>query len=155
MARWTGPLRLMADSDAPFKVQPDDTPSNSNDKLTAFLHQLKERHIPILRPRSNPNDLPWMRKAKIKRQRKEKWRHWRKFKESQLPRDYDAYKRERNRLVDMTRTAKLQYEKGLIDEMKTNPNVFHGHCRRLFGGRHGASAICFSLPGPARTQRTQ
>ena len=48
-----------------------------------------------------------------------------------MPGDYDAYKMERNRLNDLTREAKCNYEKGLFSDLKGNPNLFHGHCQRM------------------------
>ena len=101
-----------------------------NDKLVECINNVKEKYIPRCKPRSIQHRLPWMRNAKLKTQRSEKWRRWKRFKESGLPRDYDSYKMERNRLKDMTRSAKIKYEKALIADMKTNPNLFHGHCRR-------------------------
>lgn len=47
----------------------------------------------------------------MKAQRSKKWRRWRKFKDSGVPRDYDYYKMERNRLRDITWSAKVKYEK--------------------------------------------
>ena len=82
-----------------------------------------------------------MRNTKLKAQRREKWRRWKKFKDSGLPRDYDFYKMERNRLKDMTRSAKIKYERGLMVDMKTNPNLFHGHCRRSLKSRQGVSNV--------------
>ena len=58
-----------------------------------------------------------------------------------MPRDYDAYKLERNKLGDMVRSAKANYEKGLITDMKENPNLFHGHCRRSLKTKQGVSNV--------------
>ena len=91
-----------------------------NNKLVDYINESKARHIPLCRVKSSQHRLPWMRKAKLKTQRTEKWRKWKRFKESGLPRDYDAYKMERNRLNDMTCSAKIDYERGLIADMKSN-----------------------------------
>ena len=73
-----------------------------NDKLVNFINDLKSKHIPLCRAKSIQHRLPWMRNAKLKSQRAEQWRRWKRFKDSRLPRDYDRYKMERNRLKDMT-----------------------------------------------------
>ena len=67
-------------------------------------------------------------------------------------RDYDAYKMERNRLGDMIRSAKSRYECGLIDDMKDNPNLFHGHCRRSLKTKQGVSNV---MDGSGRLTETE
>ena len=113
-----------------FQLEPDDSPTAMNSKLIQFIDDLKSRHVPQCRPPNRRHRLPWMRSAKLKSQRLEKWRCWQRFKASGLPRDYDAYKMEQNRLGDMIRTAKVGYEQNLIADMRTHPNLFHGHCQR-------------------------
>ena len=41
----------------------------------------------------------------------------------------------------MIRTSKANHEKGLIDDMKENPNLFHGHCRRSLKTKQGVSNV--------------
>ena len=41
----------------------------------------------------------------------------------------------------MTRSAKMKYEKELISDMKSNPNLFHGHVRRSLKTKHGISNV--------------
>ena len=124
-----------------FQFEEEDSPTAMNDKLVRFINNLKDKHIPLCKPRSIQHRLPWMRSAKLKIQRREKWKRWKKFKTSKLPRDYDAYKMERNRLNDMIRSAKINYEKGLIADMKENPKLFHGHCRRTLKTKQGVSNV--------------
>ena len=124
-----------------FQFEEGDSPSTMNDKLVRFINKLKEKHIPLSKPRSIQHRLPWMRSAKLKVQRREKWKRWKKFRTSRLPRDYDAYKMERNRLNDMIRSAKINYEKGLIADMKVNPKLYHGHCRRSLKTKQGVSNV--------------
>ena len=124
-----------------FQFDPVDSPSDMNDKLVECINNLKLKHIPRCKPRAIQHRLPWMRNAKLKRQRAEKWRRWKRFRESRLPRDFDAYKMERNRLNDMTRAAKIEYERGLITDMKANPSLFHGHCRRSLKTKQGVSNV--------------
>ena len=69
-----------------------------------------------------------------------------------MPRDYDAYKMERNRLNDMIRSAKIKYEKGLIDDMKGNPKLYHGHCRRSLKTKQGVSNV---VDGNGRLTQTE
>ena len=101
----------------------------------------KKEHIPLCRPRSNKQRLPWMRCAKIKRQRSRRWRSWNKFKATSLPRDCDAYKFERNRLNDIIREAKRRHEQGLIADLKENPNLYFGHCRRSLKNKQGVANV--------------
>ena len=136
-ADWAG----VKDDLRSFKFEECDSPSIMNDKLVQFINVVKEKHIPLCRPKSIQHRLPWMRNAGLKVQRREKWRWWRTFKRSGLPRDYDRYKMERNRLKDRIRTAKIKYEKGLITDMKTNPNLYHGHCRRSLKTKQGVSNV--------------
>ena len=124
-----------------FRFDPDDSPTVMNAKLTECINDLKVKHIPRCRPKSIQYRLPWMRNAGLKAQRSEKWKRWKKFKETGLPRDYDAYKMERNRLNDMTKSAKIKYERCLITDMKANPNLFHGHCRRSLKTKEGVSNV--------------
>ena len=56
-----------------------------------------------------------------------KMKTWSRFRDSGLPRDYAAYKVERNKLNDMVRGAKVRYESGLISDLKENPNLYYGH----------------------------
>ena len=119
----------------------DDSPDAMNDELVGKIKDLEAKHIPLCKPRNGKNRLPWMRGASIKKQREKKWRTWKLFKQSELPRDYDAYKIERNRLGDMIRSSKANHERGLIADMKENPNLFHGHCRRSLKTKQGVSNV--------------
>ena len=124
-----------------FELNSDDSPDEMNRILVEKINELKTKHIPLCRPKSNKNRLPWMKGAAIKKQRFLKWKTWKRFKQSDLPRDYDAYKMERNKLGDMIRSAKANYEKGLIADMKENPNLFHGHCRQSLKTKQGVSNV--------------
>ena len=55
--------------------------------------------------------------------------------------DYEAYNFEQNRLNNVIRSAKMSYEKNLIADMKTNPNLYHGHCRRSLKTKQGVSNV--------------
>ena len=70
-----------------------------------------------------------------------KWRSWTRFKSSGLPRDYDGYKHERNKLNDMIREAKRKHEHCLISDMKKNPNLYYGHCRRSLKTKQGVTNV--------------
>ena len=37
--------------------------------------------------------------------------------------------------------SKLKYEEGLIGDMKSNPNLYHGHCRRTLKTKQGVSNV--------------
>ena len=124
-----------------FELDSNDSPDTMNGILVEKIKELKVKHIPLCRPRSNKNRLPWTKGAAIKKQRFLKWKAWKRFKQSDLPRDYDAYKMERNKLGDMIRSAKANYEKGLIADMKENPNLYHGHCRRSLKTKQGVSNV--------------
>ena len=124
-----------------FKFEEQDSPTIMNDKLIKLINEVKAKHVPLCRPKSIHHRLPWMRNAGLKDQRREKWRWWRRFKDSGSPRDYDRYKMERNRLKDRIRMAKIKYERGLITDMKANPNLFHGHCRRSLKTKQGVSNV--------------
>ena len=82
-----------------------------------------------------------MRGSGIKKQRSRKWKSWTKFKRTSLPRDYDAYKLERNRLNDLIREAKVKHERNLISGMKENPNLYFGHCRRSLKTKPGVTNV--------------
>ena len=124
-----------------FQLDQEDSADTMNEKLTKKIHELKLKHVPFCKPKNDKNRLPWMVGAKMKEQRKEKWKKWKVFTRTGLPRDYDAYKMERNKLGDMIRSKKANYEKGLITDMKDNPNLFHGHCRRSLKTKQGVSNV--------------
>ena len=111
------------------------------DDLLSTINNTKKSNIPLCKPRSVKHRLPWMRGTKIKLQRTKKWKSWNKFKQSHLPRDYDAYKLERNKLKDIIRGAKVKHERGLIADMRENPNLFHGHCRRSLKTKQGVTNV--------------
>ena len=123
------------------------------DKLVNGLNKTKKANIPICRPRSNKCRLPWMRCAKIRVQRTKRWKCWTRFKETGLPRDYDAYKMERNRLTDLIREAKRKYERGLISDMKEKPNLYYGHCRRSLKTKQGVTNVIDGNGGLTQTEK--
>ena len=82
-----------------------------------------------------------MRGAKIKNQRWRRWKSWTKFKRTGLPRDYDAYKLERNKLNDVVREAKRKHGNNLIADLKENPNLYLGHCRRSLKTKQGVTNV--------------
>ena len=69
------------------------------------------------------------------------WKNWKKYKQTGAVSDYDAYKMERNRLCNMIRSAKMEYERRLITDMKQNPNLYHGHCRRTLKTKQGVTNV--------------
>ena len=113
-----------------FETLPDESPNRMNNKLLELIDESKSRNIPYCRPKSVKYRLPWMRNASLKKQRSAKWKSWKQFKRTGTLRDYEAYKYERNRLNDIIRSAKMKYEGRLIADMKENPNLYYGHCRR-------------------------
>ena len=119
----------------------EDRPSMMYDKFVTMINEAKIRHIPKCRPKKNKFRLPWMRSPRIKKQRTTQWRAWQRFKQSGSAMDYDKYKLERNRLVDMVRTAKMGYEHRLIGDMRHNPNLYHGHCRRTLKTKQGVTNV--------------
>ena len=126
---------------ANYQLDPNDSPEVMNDKLVTLIKETKEKHIPYCKPKKNKHRLPWMKGAGLKCQKNRKWQSWKKFKQTQLPRDYDVYKFERNKLNDMIRTKKIEYEQRLINDMKENPNLYHGHCRRTLKTKQGVSNV--------------
>ena len=135
-----------------FKVEPEDSPSIANDKLVALIDDSKTKNVPYCQPRSVKHRLPWMRNSGIKKQRVAKWKSWKAFKRSGLLRDYASYKYERNRLNDILRSAKKTYEQRLISDMKENPNLYHGHCRRSLKSKQGVSNV---VDGAGRLTETE
>ena len=137
LANWEAMKTELCD----LEFSSNESPDAMNNELVEKIKELEGKHIPLCKPRSNRNRLPWMRGTSIKKQREKKWKAWKKFKLSDLPRDYDAYKIERNKLGDMIRSSKANHEKGLIADMKENPNLFHGHCRRSLKTKQGVSNV--------------
>lgn len=136
-ANWTGIKNDLRN----YRNDPNDPPGVMYDKFVEKMNEAKTRHIPLCQKKSSKHRLPWMKGAKMKDQRSARWRSWTRFKKTGLPRDYDAYKLERNRLTDMIRSAKTKYESKLITDMKHNPNLYHGHCRRSLKTKQGVSNI--------------
>ena len=136
-ASWT---QIKSDIDS-FTMGTSAKAQNMMDDFLAMIKSTKSTNIPICRPRVVKHRLPWMRGNRIKLQREKRWKSWSKFKRSGLPRDYDAYKVERNKLNDMVRGAKVSYEKNLIADLKENPNLYHGHCRRSLKTKQGVTNV--------------
>ena len=110
-------------------------------QLVSFIREAKDRHIPRCKPRSRRPRHPWMRGAKIKKQKVLQWQKWKRFKETDSAIEYDIYKMERNKLGDLIRSAKANYEKKLIGDMKHNPKLYHGHCRRTLKTKQGVTNV--------------
>ena len=136
-ANWAEIKKDIAD----YQFDPDDSAGVMNDKLVTLIKESKDRNIPYCNPRMTKHRLPWMKGVGLKLQRTRKWQSWRKFKQSELPRDYEDYKFERNKLDDMIRTKKIEYERRLITDMKEKPNLYHGHCRRSLKTKQGVSNV--------------
>ena len=124
LARWTEVRNDLRD----YESCEGNLPTQMYDEFLTMLGEAKNKHIPKCRPKTNKYRLLWMRSPRIRRQRTTQWQCWRKFKRTKSERDYDAYKMERNRLGDMIRSAKMGYERRLIVDMKSNHNLYHGHC---------------------------
>ena len=141
LARWAD----LKDDLRGYENEVEDHTSTMYDKLVSMLNESKRKHIPMCRPRTNKHRLPWMRSPKIRKQRTTQWQNWRRFKQTRSVQDYDAYKMERNRLGGMIRSAKMKYEGRLIGDMKSNPNLYHGHCRRMLKTKPGVSNVVNSM----------
>ena len=136
-ANWT----KVKDDINSFTFVPGESVGAMTDAFTAMIDKTKSANIPVRKPKSQKYRLPWMKCTKIKKQRVSRWRSWRRFKESSLPRDYDAYKTERNRLNSMIREAKRTHERRLIADLKENPNLYFGHCRRSLKTKQGVTNV--------------
>jgi len=112
-----------------------------NNHLTAKIQQLKKQYVPLMLPRRNQTKLPWMKNAGIKKQKALRWKKWRTFRRNGFPEDYDAYKMERNRLTQLIRSKKREYERSLILKMKENPSIYHGYCRRNLKTKCGVTNV--------------
>ena len=44
-------------------------------------------------------------------------------------------------MCDLVRSAKRNYESRLIGDMKYNPNLYHGHCRRTLKTKQGVTNV--------------
>ena len=137
---------------ANYQFDPSDSAEVMNDKLVTLIRETKDRNIPYCNPRMTKCRLPWMKGVGLKHQRQQKWLSWRKFKRSELPRDYEEYKFQRNKLNDMIRTKKIEYEKRLITDMKENPNLYHGHCRRSLKTKQGVSNVINEVGNLTKTE---
>ena len=126
---------------ADFSFQMSDNVSVMTDKLVDMINSTRATNIPACRPRSKKQRLPWMRGSKIKEQRARRWKSWTNFKRSGLPRDYDAYKLERNRLNDLIRSSKRRHEENLVADLKENPNLYFGHCRKSLNTKQGVTNV--------------
>ena len=73
-----------------YKNDPSDPPGVMVEKLVGKIDELREVYIPHCKPRGMKHRLPWMKANSLKKQRAVKWRKWKRYKESGLPRDYDA-----------------------------------------------------------------
>ena len=124
-----------------FSFDQGDQVGTMADKFLARINSTRKENIPPNKPRSTRQRLPWMRGSKVKEQRSRKWKSWSRFKSSSLPRDYDAYKYERNRLNDLIRGAKQNHERNLISNLKENPNLYYGHCRRSLKTKQGVTNV--------------
>ena len=124
-----------------FSFKDNDHVNAMTDKFVDMIDLSRKRNIPPCRPRSAKMRLPWMRGSKIKEQRSRRWKSWTKFKGSRLPRDYDAYKLERNRLNDLIRSSKQKHEISLISDLKENPNLYYGHYRRSLKSKQGVTNV--------------
>ena len=122
------------------RLDPEDAVNELNDKFVSMINDAKLRYVPYSKPKTK-HRLPWMSCPKLKKQRSAKWQCWKKFRKTKLPRDYDAYKMERNRLKDMIRSSKVLYEQRLIGNMKENPSLYHGHCRRTLKTKQGVTNV--------------
>ena len=124
-----------------FENESENRPSAMYDGFVLKINDARNKHIPKCRPKTNRHRLPWMRGPRISKQRTTQWRKWKTYKQTGSVRDYDAYKMERNRLVDLIRTSKTKYEQRLIGDMKHNPNLYHGHCRRTLKTKQGVTNV--------------
>ena len=124
-----------------LSIDQGDSASDMMKKMATGISDTKKANIPACKPRSKKHRLPWMKCAKIKRQKAKRWRCWTKFRRTGLPRDYDAYKLERNLLNSLIREAKMKYERKLVSDMKDNPNLYHGHCRRSLKTKTGVTNV--------------
>ena len=127
-----------------FEFQPEEGVSGMADSFIAMVRTTKTNNIPISKPHSNNCRLSWMRGAKIKVQQVKRWRCWKKFKETGFPRDYDAYKVERNISNNLVRDAKRRHEKNLIADLKDNPSLYFGHCRRSLKTKQGVNKFVYT-----------
>ena len=136
-ADWTKIKRDIND----FTFESEDQVGMMADKFLAMIERTKKANIPLCKPRSSRHRLPWMRGAKIKGQKSKRWKSWKRFRETGLPRDYDTYKMDRNKLNSLVREAKQKHERELISDLKENPNLYLGHCRRTLKTKQGVTNV--------------
>ena len=136
-ANWT----KIKDDVKRFTFEPHEQASSMMNSFLTLINKTRKENIPSCKPRSTKHRLPWMRCAKIKVQRLRRWKSWTKFKNAGCPRSYDAYKLERNKLNVLVREAKRKHEQSLIADLKDNPNLYYGHCRRSLKTKQGVTNV--------------
>lgn len=136
-ANWQGLRQSLKE----VKMDPADTANDMNDKLVDTIVKLKKKFVPQYKPKMKGSRLPWTKNSAIKKQRRYKKISWNCFRRSGHPRDYDAYKIERNKLTNLIRYRKMTYEQNLISGMKENPSRYHSHCRKSLKSKPGITNV--------------
>ena len=96
---------------------------NTEHSWTLFeevMSQEMEENIPKSRTKKRK---PYINKQAEKKMKK-KYYLWKRFKETNLGRDHEEYKKERNSLRDLTRKLQKEFEKDLIKKLNKDPKAF-------------------------------
>ena len=82
-----------------------------------------------LRKRKKPNPkAPWQTK-RVCRSVKKQIQLWKRYEKTGRNKEYEEYKRQRNKNNSIQKKTQREYEKKLLKRMKDKPNIFYSYVR--------------------------
>ena len=114
------------------------------DSLQAFnriLTELFDRHVPFATKKTNTNISPWL-SVELKNEMDYRNVLQQKFCKSKTTENYEKYKRQRNKVNNLIKRAKQNYNKNLLDENTKNANSFWRTLKSTFPTKSKSKRTC-------------
>ena len=108
-------------------------------KLTKFLDQLQENHVPKKLNKKSPQT-PWMNRELLRLVRTKR-RKWKRYKETNSEQYLIQYTELEKKVKKGTRKAKKNYERNLAKNAKSNPKQFYSYLKSKTSNRESVGPL--------------
>ena len=93
------------------------------------IEEVVKNNVPLKEKRKQQPKPPWQTKRVCRSVKKKQTQLWKRFERTGRNKEYEEYKKQRNKNNQMRKKAKREYEKKLLKRFKDKPKLFYSYVR--------------------------
>ena len=99
-----------------------------NVRFKSKIEEVVKNNVPLKEKRKQQPKPPWQTK-RVCRSVKKQTQLWKRYERTGRNKEYEEYKKQRNKNNQMRKKAKREYEKKLLKRFKDKPKLFYSYVR--------------------------